>query len=148
MSSFAAAAAKAAVRERIGRLRPDTKRVWGRMTAHQMVCHLTDGYRMSAGERAPKAAVTFAFRWIGRYVALHTPLAWPQGVKTLPEADQEQGGTRPVEWERDVAELLGRIDAFTAVEGRAHPLFGPMTVWEWNVWGYRHADHHLRQFGL
>jgi hypothetical protein len=29
-----------------------------------------------------------------------------------------------------------------------HPMFGRLTTNEWNVWGFRHADHHLRQFGL
>ena len=38
--------------------------------------------------------------------ALHTPLAWPKGLKTIPEADQEQGGTKPAEWDQDLAELL------------------------------------------
>ena len=28
-----------------------------------------------------------------------------------------------------------------------HPLFGRMTNGEWGRWGYRHVDHHLRQFG-
>jgi hypothetical protein len=58
-------------------------------------------------------------------VALHTPLAWPKGVKTIPEADQEQGGTKPAEWDQDLAELLRRIDAFKPLEGHPHPMFGP-----------------------
>lgn len=31
--------------------------------------------------------------------------------------------------------------------GPAHPLFGPMTWREWGVATYKHADHHLKQFG-
>jgi len=118
------------------------------MTPHQMVCHLTDGYRMSSGERKPRAADNFVSRSIVRLVALHTPLAWPKGVKTIPEADQEQGGTKPADWDQDLAELIRRIDAFKPVEGHPHPIFGPLTENEWHVWGFRHADHHLRQFGL
>jgi len=30
----------------------------------------------------------------------------------------------------------------------AHPIFGRMSLWEWQRWGYLHTDHHLRQFGL
>jgi len=148
MSTFAQPAVKAAVRQRVERLTPLTPRQWGRMTPHQMVCHLTDAYRMSSGERRPKAVDNFISRSIVRLVALHTPLAWPKGVKTIPEADQEQGGTRPLEWDRDVAELLRSIDAFRPLEGHPHPMFGPLTEQEWDVWGFRHADHHLRQFGL
>jgi hypothetical protein len=31
--------------------------------------------------------------------------------------------------------------------GPVHPLFGPLTWREWGVATYKHADHHLRQFG-
>ena len=148
MSTLAHSVARVAVRQRIERLTPGTPRKWGRMTPHQMVCHLTDGYRMSSGERKPRAADNFVSRSIVRLVALHTPLAWPKGVKTIPEADQEQGGTKPADWDQDLAELIRRIDAFKPVEGHPHPIFGPLTENEWNVWGFRHADHHLRQFGL
>ena len=43
---------------RLGYLRHDSVRRWGRMSAHQMVCHLTDGCRMLTGERTPPAAAT------------------------------------------------------------------------------------------
>lgn len=148
MSTLAHAVAKAAIRQRIERLTPGTPRRWGRMTPHQMVCHLTDAYRISSGEREPKAIDNFITRSIVRLVALHTPLTWPKGAKTVPEADQERDGTKPAEWDRDLADLLRRIDAFRPLEGHPHPFFGPLTVSEWNVWGFRHADHHLRQFGL
>jgi hypothetical protein len=54
---------------------------------------------MSSCERKPKAVDNFISRSIVRVVALHTPLVWPKGVKTIPEADQELGGTRPVAWD-------------------------------------------------
>ena len=148
MSTFADAAAKTSIRQRIEQLTPNAPRQWGRMTPHQMVCHLTDGYRMSAGQRNPKPVHNIFTRVFVRRIALHTPLAWPKGVKTLPEADQEQGGTKPIEWDRDHTELLRMIDSFQAIDGHMHSIFGPLTAEEWNVWGFRHADHHLRQFGL
>jgi hypothetical protein len=148
MSTFADPAARASIRQRVQRLEPNTQRLWGRMTPHQMMCHLTDGFRMSLGERNPKPAHNVFTRVVVRRIALHTSMAWPKGVKTLPEADQERGGTKPVAWDRDREELLRKLDAFSAKDGHAHPLFGPLTTDEWNVWGYRHADHHLRQFGL
>ena len=118
------------------------------MTPQQMVCHLTDGYRMAAGERHPKPVDNFLSRSLVRWVALHSPMTWPKGVKTVPEADQEQGGTKPAEWDSDIAELLRRHDAFQATAGNPHPMFGPLTADEWTTWAFRHPDHHLRQFGL
>ncbi len=148
MSTLADSAARASIRQRIERLTPSAQRQWGRMTPHQMMCHLCDAYRMSAGERQPKPLDNFFFRSVVRLVALHTSLTWPKGAKTLPEADQEQGGTKPTEWDQDHAELLRLLDAFGPTEGHRHPLFGPLTKTEWHTWGFRHADHHLRQFGL
>jgi hypothetical protein len=148
MSTFADPQTQAAIRERLERLTPTTSRQWGRMTPHQMVCHLTDAYSMSAGERVAAPIHNVISRSIIRRVALHTSLAWPKGVKTFAEGDQEKGGTKPLEWDRDLAELLRRVGAFTPLEGRVHPIFGPLTANEWNVWAFRHPGHHLRQFGL
>jgi hypothetical protein len=148
MSSLGDPAARASIRQRIERLTPNAQRQWGRMTAHQMVCHLCDAYRLSAGERPTTEVDNLFTRSIVRLIALHTPLTWPKGVKTMPEADQEQGGTKPIGWDRDHGQLLAMIDSFTGVDGRRHPIFGALTADEWNIWGYRHADHHLRQFGV
>jgi hypothetical protein len=33
-------------------------------------------------------------------------------------------------------------------DGLLQPLFGELTPYQWLRWGYLHADHHLRQFGV
>jgi hypothetical protein len=95
---------------RIDRLRPDSPRQWGRMTAHQAVCHLNDSFKAVMGLRSVSPAVTLVSRTLLRFVALHTPLPWPKGgVETRPEVDQEKGGTRPGDFAADVAELKALI---------------------------------------
>jgi len=77
-------------------------------------------------------------------------MKWPKGVATRPEVEQGIGGTAPVEFEKDRAELLLLIDRFCSAGVSLvipHPFFGRMTKQEWFRWGYLHADHHLRQFG-
>jgi len=148
MSTFADVTAKTSICQRIGRLTPNALRQWGRMTPHQMICHLTDGYRLVVSGRKATRVDTFFSRSVMRWVALHTPVTWPKGIKTIPEVDQDLDGTKPAEWDRDHAELLLIIEQFEAIEGGRHPIFGPLTVVEWNVWAFRHADHHLRQFGV
>lgn len=113
-----------------------------------MVCHLSDAFRMASGERTSRAVDNFFFRHVVRWIAFHTSMAWPKGAKTMAEADQEIGGTKPVAWDDDLALLHAMIEGFRAVDGRPHPLFGPLSAAEWNIWAYRHSDHHLRQFGL
>jgi len=123
------------------------------MTAPQMICHLTDAFRGIMGERPRSSPLPVVPRWrqrLMKFVALQLPMSWPHGVKTLPDADQELGGTRPGDFAMDVAELARVCERF-ATGRRAHAphyLFGPLSEEEWRRWGYKHMDHHLRQFGM
>src|SRR5579872_14484 len=126
---------------RLKRLQPDASRKWGRMTPHQMVCHLNDSFGVAAGTRYASPATSFLHRSVVKWVALRTPFPWPHGVPTRPEIDQGQGGTPPSDWERDRAELLRWINEFGDLQTfGAHPIFGPMTRRDWLAWGYRHVD--------
>jgi hypothetical protein len=123
------------------------------MSAHQMVCHLSDGYRLLTGGRTTEPAATPLPRFMMRWIALYLPLRWPAGIQTTPELDQHGGGTRPAEFATDLAELEALIiEVSTPRRGRfatdVHPIFGRMSETEWLRWGYLHADHHLRQFGV
>jgi len=148
MSTLAEPAIVALCRRRIERLDPNAPAQWGRMNARQMVCHLNDSFRVAMGERyATPVGSVLSRTWI-KWIALRTPLQWPQGVQTRPEIEQGRGGTPPSEWERDRAELLDLLSVFP--NGKTfgeHPAFGKMSRRDWMVWGYRHVDHHLRQFG-
>lgn len=153
MRSLARPHDRAAVLTRLRQLRPDTARRWGRMTAPQMVCHLTDSFRGVLGERSSGDPSKPAPRWrqlIVRFVALYLPVRWPRGMKTRPAVDQESGGTPPGVFADDVVELTRVCERFATerTPRQAHYLLGDLSAAEWARWGYRHMDHHLRQFGL
>ena len=137
---------------RLASVRPDSTRQWGKMTPHQMLCHLGDSYLIAMGEREAKRRDNFLFRTVLKWVVLDTPLPWAKGFKTGPTADQEIGGTKPVEFERDRQRLAEIIQRFTAAprdfQFAPHPVFGVMNEAHWLRWGYLHADHHFRQFGV
>ncbi len=142
---------KAEIKSRLNLLRPDSAPRWGRMAVSQMVCHLTDSLRMAMRQKRVTAATGPLQRTVLKWVALYLPVRWLQGIRTRPEIDQALGGTRPVAFAADVAELLGLMELFTAtpsaLDGHAHPVFGPMSAADWYRWGYLHMDQHLRQFG-
>jgi hypothetical protein len=121
------------------------------MSAHQMVCHLSDSFRMVCGQKAVCRATGRLQPTMVKWIALYLPLPWPAGILTRPEIDQERGGTRPVNFAADVAELEVLVDLLTtrrrSLEGQSHPIFGRMTQAAWLRWAYLHMDHHLRQFG-
>lgn len=143
-----------AVDELIGRLQrlaPDTPRRWGTMTAHEMLCHVADSFRGVLGERSvSKVAAGPVKRRLMRAIALHAPLRWPRGIPTRPEVDPKRLGTRPAAFEADRQQAIALLKRFAAPDAQphVHPLFGAMPAGDWMIWGYRHLDHHLRQFGL
>ena len=151
MKSFLNQADKKEILERLSALRPDSHRRWGRMTPHQMICHLSDSFKSRLGEKEISSISNPFTRTMVKWIALYAPLPWPRGVKTRPEADQEIGGTPPDDFESDRWRLVALIERFTApaknTEFHPHPLFGDMSEAEWMRWGYLHCDHHLRQFG-
>jgi uncharacterized protein with PQ loop repeat len=137
---------------RLRALRPDTPRRWGRMTAHQMVCHLIDCNRVALGEVAVTPPASRLPRAFVKWVSLYTPMPWPAGLPTNPELDQEISGMRPRDFAGDAAVLEATIEGLTSRAGRGdwprHPDFGAMSEGDWFRWAYLHMNHHLRQFGL
>jgi hypothetical protein len=150
MNSLADPGAIESLITRLHKLHPERPRAWGRMTPNEMLCHLADSFDVTLGARPFTPLDNWMGRNIIKYVALHTSMAWPQGTRTGPEVEQGKGGTRPVDFDRDRARAVELLHRFAAGDARyaAHPFFGPLTKDEWMIWGYRHTDHHLRQFAL
>jgi hypothetical protein len=139
------------VRTRLGQLEPQSERLWGKMTAAQMLAHCSVSMQWAAGELVPEK-VALPARLMGRLVKpmvlrnedplrKNSPTA-----KSLIVADERDFGT-----ERDRLSRL--IDKFA--EGGAarctrnpHGFFGRLTPEEWAILMYKHLDHHMRQFGV
>ena len=144
---------KAILLDRLRQVSPNSQRRWGRMTPHQMICHLNDSFKSVIGERQMEGDKSNLFtRSVVRWLALYAPLKWPHGVPTMPENDQEKGGTPPEDFQRDLDALAAMIERVTRAQKdfqwRRHPLFAEMSERDWMRWGYLHVDHHLRQFGV
>jgi hypothetical protein len=149
MSTLADPKVQSSCCERVGRVGPNVAPRWGRMNAHQMICHLNDSFRVAMGDKYASPATNLLQRTAVKWIALHAPVKWPHGVATRPELLPGQGGTPPSDWERDCTELRALIVSFgQRTKFGAHPIFGEMRRADWMIWGYRHVDHHLRQFGV
>ena len=137
---------------RLRRVSPDSRRRWGRMTSHQMLCHLADALRHTLGERPVSAFRPTRWRTKGlKWLALWMPVQWPHGFRTRPELDALRGGTPPADFTRDLAvveELTKRLILEAPRIPGKHPLFGALTEKEWLRFCWLHLDHHLRQFGV
>jgi hypothetical protein len=143
---------KAEILRRLNALTPNSTRKWGKMTAHQAICHLTDSLKALTGEREMTYPNSSALQQtFMRWIALYLPITWVQGVKTAPETDQQLQGTPPAEFTQDKAALLESVERIASGQVRwiaVHPILGTMTEREWQRFEYLHFDHHLRQFGV
>ncbi len=141
---------KQEILRRLDTVQPTSQRRWGSMSVHNMICHLSDGFRLYMGERPAKPAPVHLPRLLVKWVALWAPLQWPHGFKTAPELDQQGGGTPPAEFTADMSDLQALIERFTRQPAdyspKPHPHFGSLTEREWKRLAYLHTDHHLRQF--
>jgi hypothetical protein len=145
---------QAEIRARLKRLRPDSERRFGSMSAQQMVCHLADNFRMALGQKAATAPSGPLQRTLIKWLALYAPLRWPPGNSTSRELSQERGGggTPPGDFASDLARAEALFDDVVSPARRLtrepHPFFGPLSDAQWLRWAYLHTDHHLRQFGV
>jgi len=135
------------LQDRVQRLKPQHTPQWGKMSAAQMVAHLTDSLKMASGELecAPKK-VPIRFSPLKELVLYVLPI--PKGVPTAPELIAR----KPGDWSAEIADLReqlnGLVERGTEALAPSHPVFGPMSPKQWGVLVYRHMDHHLRQFGV
>ena len=139
---------RAQLSDRITRLRPDSQRRWGTMSANQMVCHLEDAMKCATGitpTKSRKLAVSNpVLRWLIIYV-----MPWPKGKV---QTSREMLLTKPGEFEADRRRLLSMLEE-TAQRGVnatwfPHPAFGNLNGRDYGALLHRHVDYHLRQFGV
>ena len=142
------AATRAEIDRRLLALTPESRARWGSLTVDRMVCHLGDLY--AAQFDAPKKLYegkpitrNFPVKHLFLYV-----LPFPHGVK----GPRGVFRTPPEEFARDVERVRRLTGEWPERAGKqgwtGHPYFGPLTTRQWGYFTYKHADHHLRQFGV
>ena len=139
-----------AIVDRLEALTPDADRKWGRMSAGGMLCHLSDAFRMVLGETTPPPCAEAAR-------AHDHALDRDEHAGSVAEGHSYGCSLRPGEG-RHAADRLRPGPGLTpaphrSIPGRRRrrpsvpPAVRKMSTAEWGRWGYRHIDHHLRQFG-
>ena len=138
------------IKDRISCLSPTSQAQWGKMNVNQMMCHVTDGFLMSMGDRPLPDQSTFIDRTLIKFLVLKV-FKMPKEVPTAAGLDQMREGTKPGEFEDNLRNMTDALDRISYLpddhQWAAHPRFGPMKRNEWGILGYKHIDHHLKQFG-
>jgi Protein of unknown function (DUF1569) len=137
------------IRNRIELLRPDSQSEWGTMNVAQMLAHCSAWMEMAAGLNSPPRS--FVGRIFGK-LAKKSVLGEKPIRRNMPSEK-----SLITQDERDFAaerqRLLDWVDRFSTggpeqCTTHPHTFFGSMTPIEWAIMGYKHLDHHLRQFGV
>jgi Protein of unknown function (DUF1569) len=137
------------IRNRIESLRPDSQRQWGVMNVAQMMAHCSARLEIAAGEKTPPRSLIG--RIVGRLAKKSILGEEPvrrnmPTMKSLIMNDERQ-------FAKEQQRLINWVDRFSAggpeqCTTHPHSFFGPMTPVQWAIMGYKHLDHHLRQFSV
>lgn len=135
--------------DRIHKLSPITLSQWGKMTVSQMLKHCQQPINVSNGTLILKANwMSFLFGKMAKK-KLSGPKPFTRDLPTL----KEFVITGEPDFELSKKELIALIEVFAAdghnaIKNKKHPLFGEMTMEEWDFLQWKHLDHHLKQFGV
>ena len=138
--------------ERLAALEEGTPARWGGMTPQQMVEHLEWVFAISNGRERVECPVPAAERERVKPF-LRSNMPTPRGFEN-PVLTQGLPPLRHATLDAARAALRSEVGRFFAAAAsepaapRTHPLFGPLDAEDWSRAHYKHAHHHLLQFGL
>jgi len=139
---------RAAICSRMRSLSASSNARWGSLDVVGMLNHLRLSAQMTVGELQVPSANKRVFQLFPLKHLILYVFPFPKGAPTAP-ALKPASATSFEEERAALLELLERIGT-GSLEGMGptHPLFGALSWREWGVVTYKHADHHLRQFGV
>jgi hypothetical protein len=138
------------VKQRIGRMKPDSARQWGKMSPAQALEHCSRGVEMALGDKnPPRAMIGLILGWMVKPKVMGNDEPLRRNSPTMKELVAQDEPDLGMERTR----LCGLIDRFAAAgpagcTTHPHSFFGRLTPEEWAILMYKHVDHHLRQFGV
>ena len=138
--------------QRLARLSPDARPVWGNMTVPQLLGHLNMVVRHTMGERPAQVPYkgNFKSRHIYRHLILGGLLAIPRNIR-MPRPPELKSAPMPECMLEQLRETLNEY-LLHCQEGKLqpqlHPFFGQLTAREWTKFHAAHFKHHLTQFGV
>lgn len=134
---------------RLAALEADTRHLWGKMDAAQMLQHCSRGLEAATGDRPMKQL--FLGKVLGPFVRRMALGKRPLGRNAPTDPSFVVLDVRDFNAERiRLATILDRfIQRGPESAGKAtHAFFGRLNGDEWGRLMYKHLDHHLRQFGV
>lgn len=136
--------------ERINQLSPITLSQWGKMTVSQMLLHCQQPIKVAFGtlHLKPNWLLKLLFGKAAKTQFMNTG-TFKRDMPTV----KEFRITHEPDFEKSRNQLIELVQQFAdkgpaIIKLKKHPLFGDMSINEWDLMQWKHLDHHLRQFGV
>jgi hypothetical protein len=135
---------------RINKLNPDSKPLWGKMSVDQMLAHCNVTYEHIYEDKHPKTGALKKLilkLLVKNYVV--SEKTYKRNGPTSPEfiikdeKNFEKEKTRLINFIKKTREL-----GESYFDGKESHSFGILNSTEWNNLFFKHLDHHLSQFGV
>ena len=135
---------------RIHKLTPESKPLWGKMSVSKMLAHCSVTYEMIYEDKHPKPGFLMKFilkQFVKKKVTNEVPFG--KSLQTAPQfiIKDDKNFLEEKNW------LIGYILKTQRLgenyfDGKESDSFGKLTKTEWNNMFYKHLDHHLSQFNV
>ncbi|CAN5308987.1 hypothetical protein BH10BAC1_BH10BAC1_07930 [soil metagenome] len=135
--------------DRINKLTPQSKALWGKMNVEQMLAHNRKPLLAAYGQEqmSKRGLISYLFGKMAKKQILSQK---PFG-KNLP-TDKKFIIVNPEQFEKEKHALIENVLLFKQngpdkITKEPHGFFGSLSPEEWGLLQYKHLDHHLGQFG-
>ncbi|MCA0133276.1 phenylacetic acid degradation bifunctional protein PaaZ [Winogradskyella alexanderae] len=145
---------KESITKYLSKLTAESKPLWGKMTAQQMLEHLEYSVRISSGEiqnfeiQTPEKILEKVHNTLYNYEPMPKNFAAPLRL------EDEIKSSKHENLEAAKIKLIEAYDNFVEYY-KEHPeaklknlVFGELNRYEWNLFHRKHFNHHFEQFGL
>ena len=139
-----------AVIDRINKLSPTTRPLWGKMSSDQMLAHCNVTYEMAFDDKhkKPNGFTKLMLKlFVKNTVVGDKP--YKRNSRTAPQF-LITNARNFVEEKARLTDYLKKAQSLGEdyFDGKESHSFGKLTKQEWNNMFYKHLDHHLTQFGV
>lgn len=136
--------------DRINKLSPTARPLWGKMSADQMLAHCNVTYEMVYEDKHPKpnGLTKLVLKlFVKKAVVGNKP--YKKNSRTAPQF-LITNAKNFVEEKARLSDYLIKTQKLgeNYFDGKESHSFGSLTKQEWNIMFYKHIDHHLNQFGV
>lgn len=139
-----------AVISRAQKLQANTQPLWGKMTVTEMLHHCNKVHEQLLTPSEPTNKGTSIKQYLMRWLVLYLMPRYPTGAQA-PKKFHTKGTINESEFEKEKQAFISSVERFANYNqpiAHWHPYFGKLSTEQWGLTSWKHADHHLRQFGV